>query len=182
MSTLDSDWRALMKRHWAAVAVFVVAAVAAIAWGVYVFWWFTGNAQLTSLVPSPLGLWTMGNLVSFIIYSVLWELVLVGIPVAVAAIAAWMWWRRLPNEERAGYHWGKGSRSVGSSGGVSFLFFVAFAIKVYVDGNWNMPIATFTVNYVVSSMITILEWVAVIFAIPIAIGLTWWMYHEMKKP
>jgi len=136
-------------------------------------WWIVGHAQSTGIVPSTLGLWTMGNPANFIIYSVLWELLLVGVPVAVAAIVAWIWWRSLPHEERMGYYWGKRSRSAGGSGGIGFLFFVAFPIKVYVDGNWNTPISTFTLNYVVGSMITILEWVAVIFGIPIAIGGAW---------
>jgi len=177
-----SGWRPFFTRHWGAVIVFVVAAALAVAWAVYVFWWFAGNAQSTGLVPSTLGSWTMGNLVNFIVYSVLWELLLVGIPVVVAAIAAWMWWRRLSHEERMEYHWGKRSRSAGGSGGVGFLFFVAFAIKVYVDGNWNIPISAYSLNYVVSSMITILEWVTVIFGIPIAVGVTWWIRHELRKP
>jgi len=177
-----SDWRTFFRRHWGAVAAFVVVAALAVAWAVYVFWWFAGNAQSTGLVPSALGFWTMGNLVNFIIYSILWELLLVGIPAVVAAVAAWMWWRRIPNEERMGYHWGRRSRSAGGSGGVGSLLFVAFVIKVYVDGNWNIPISTYTLNYVVGSMITILEWIAVIFGIPAAIAVTWWVRHELKKP
>ena len=177
-----SDWRAFFRRRWGAVTVFVVAAALAVAWAVYVFWWFTEYAQSTGLVPTTLGLWTMGNLVDFIFYSVLWELVLVGIPAAAAAVAAWMWWRRIPSEEKMRYHWSKRSRSAGGGGGVGFLLFVAFVIKVYVDGNWSMPISAYTLNYVVGSMITILEWVAVIFCIPIAIGVTWWVRHELKKP
>jgi hypothetical protein len=177
-----SDWRAFFRRHWGAVMVFVVAAALAVAWAVYVFWWFAGNAQSTGLVPSALGFWTMGSLVNFVIYSVLWELLLVGLPVAVAAVVAWMWWRRLPNEERVRYRWGNRSRSAGGGSGVGFLFFVAFAIKVYIDGNWNIPISAYSLNYVVGSMITILVWIAVIFGIPIAIGVTWWVRHELKKP
>jgi hypothetical protein len=179
MSESTSGW-IFIRRHEGAFTSFVIAAVAVAIWAVYVFWWFTGNAQSTGLVPASLGAWTMGNLVSFIIYSILWELLLVGIPVAVAAIGAWMWWRRLPYDERMGYHWGKGKRSAGS-GGAGGLFFIAFAIKVYVDGNWNVPISTYTLNYVVGSMITILEYVAVIFGIPIAIGLIWWISRQMKK-
>jgi len=181
ISVNGSDWRGFVRRHWGAVAIFVVACAAAFAWAVYVFWWFTGHAQSTGLVPSGLGAWTMGNLVNFIIYSILWELLLVGIPAGLGALAAWMWWRRLPNEERQGYHWGRGKRSA-SGGGAGFLFFIAFAIKVYVDGNWNAPISTFTLNYVVGSMITILEWCAVIFGIPVAIALAWWISREMKRP
>jgi hypothetical protein len=178
----SSDWRAFFRRHPGAVVVFAAAAFMVVAWAVYVFWWFTGNAQSTGLVPSALGFWTMGNLVNFIIYSVLWELLLVGIPVAAGATAGWMWWRRLPIEERTGYHWGRRSRTARGSGGVGFLFFIAFALKVYVDGNWNVPISAFTLNYVVGSMITILEWVAVIFGIPAAIVLTWWVRRELRKP
>ncbi len=176
-----SDWRAFFRRHSGAVALFAVAVVAAVSWAVYVFWWFTGNAQSTGLVPSALGSWTMGNLISFCVYSVFWELLLVGVPAAVAAIGAWMWWKRLPFDEKAGYRWGKRSRAAGGSGWVGLLLFIAFALKVYFDGNWDAPMSTFTLNYVVGSMITILEWVAVIFGIPLAIGLAWWVRREMRK-
>lgn len=177
----SSDWRTFVRRHWVAFTIFVVAIALACAWGVYIFLWFVSNAQSTGLVPLSLGQWTMGNLVGFILYAIFWELVLAGIPVGVAAVVAWMWWRRLPSDERTGYRMGGRSRSAGGSGGVSFLFFVAFCIKVYVDGNWNVAISTFTLNYVVYSMLTILEWVVVIFGIPIAIGLAWWIRHETKK-
>jgi ribosomal protein S4E len=53
--------------------------------------------------------------------------------------------------------------------------------KVYVDGNWNVAISTWTLDYVVGSMITILIWIAAIFAIPAAIGVIWWIRHEMNK-
>jgi hypothetical protein len=177
----SSDWRTFVRRHWVAFTIFVVAIALACAWGVYIFLWFVSNAQSTGLVPMSLGQWTMRNLVSFILYAIFWELVLAGIPVGVAAVVAWIWWRRLPPDERTGYRMGGRSRSTGGSSGVSLLFFVAFCIKVYVDGNWNVAISTFTLNYVVYSMLTILEWVVVIFGIPIAIGLAWWIRHETKK-
>jgi hypothetical protein len=180
MTEQTPDWRTFVRRHWGMVTMFVVAAVVIAAWAIYVLWWFTNNAQSTGLVPSSLGTWTMGNLVNFVIYSILWELLLVGVPAAIAGILGWMWWRRLPYDERTGYRWGRGRRSAGS-GGVGFLFFIAFAIKVYVDGNWNVPISTYTLNYVVGSMITILAWVAVIFGIPIAIGVTWWVSRQIKR-
>ncbi len=181
MTAQDSGWRDFTRRHWGAVAIFTVVAAAAFAWAVYIFWWFVGSAQSSAMVPSSLGLWTMGHLLTFVVYSILWELLLVGVPVAVAAIVAWVWWKRLPFEERMGYHWRGRSRSAGGSGGVSFLLFIAFAIKVYVDGNWNIPIATYTLNYVIGSLITILEWVAVIFGIPAAIALTLWVRWKLKK-
>jgi hypothetical protein len=164
-----------VRRHWRAVAAFVIAGALAFAGAVYIFLWFVSNAQSSGLVPGTLSLWTMGNLINFILYAIFYELLLVGIPVAVGAVIGWLWWRRLPSDERAGYHFGRGSRSSRGSGGVSFLFFVAFAIKVYLDGKWSVPIATFTLDYVVGSMVTILEWGVVILGIPGLIALVWWL-------
>ena len=50
-----SDWKRFMKKHWIAIATFVLAIILAAAFAVYVFWWFTGYAQTTGLVPSTLG-------------------------------------------------------------------------------------------------------------------------------
>jgi len=181
MSAQDSDWRGFMRRHWSAVAMFVLAAALAFIGAVYVFLWFVGNAQSSGIVPRVLGLWTMANLVTFILYAVFWELLLIGVPLAIAAVAAWQWWKRLPEKEWRGDQFGRRKRTAGGSG-VSLLCFIAFCIKVFIDGKWNLPIATFTLDYVVGSMITILAWGLIIFGIPIAVGLIWWISREIKKP
>ena len=170
-----------MRKHWRMAAVFVVGAALVFAWSVYIFLWFVGTAQSSGQVPTTLGLWTMSHLVTFIVYAVLWEVLLVGIPVVVAVVAGWqLWWRRVPEAERR-FHFGGRKRSTGGGGG-SLLLFIAFCIKVFIDGRWNVPIATFTLDYVVGSLITILVWGIITLGIPAAIGLTWWISHEMKKP
>ncbi len=178
----SSGWRAFLRRHWAVFALLLVAAALAITGTMAVFLWFTGNAQSTSLVPATLGLWTMANVVSFILHLIFWELILVGIPGAVGAFIGWQWWRRVPYEEKKDYHWfGKRSRTSRGSGGISLLLFIAFAIKVYVDGKWNVAISTWKLDYVVGSMITILIWIAVIIGIPLLLGLVWWIHREITK-
>jgi len=177
-----SEWKKFLRKHWNVVAVFVVAAILAFIGAVYVYLWFVGEAQSTSLVPTILGLWTMGNLVTFILHLIFWEVLFIGIPAIIGAVAGWQWWKRLPDEEMKEYHFfGKGSRASRGGGGVSALFFVAFCIKVFIDGNWNVAIATWTLDYVVESMISILIWSLIIFGIPIAVGVIWWIRHEMKK-
>jgi hypothetical protein len=165
-----------MAKHKAAFAAFIAAAVLLAAGGVYVFVWFTGNAQTTGLVPSGLNLWTMNNLVLFILHAIFWELVLIGIPVAVGAGIGWLWWKRIPEQEKQQYNLStKGKKRSGAGGAASPLLFIAFAIKVYIDGNWNTAIASWNIDYVVGSMVTILIWIAAIFAVPAIIVFIWWI-------
>jgi hypothetical protein len=180
--TNTEDWRTFMKKHWGIVVVFALAIVLAVAGAVYVFRWFAGNAQSTGLVPKTLNLWTMNNLVMYILNLIFWELVLIGIPVGIGVIIGWQWWKRLPAEERYNL-FPKSSRSRDAGGAISPLLFIAFAIKVNVDGNWNTAISTYTLDYVVNSIVTIIAWTAAIFAIPATIAGIWWIHHELtKKP
>jgi len=178
----SGSWKWFMTRHWGAVIVFAIAAVLTVAGAVYVFWWFVQLAQSSSIVPATLGLWSMGNLITFMLYAIFWELLLVGIPVIIGAAVAWLWWRRLPSEERMAYHWGRGSRRSGTGGGFGFLLFIFFAIKVWLDGNWNLPIAAYSLNYVVGSIIEIFALLAAILGIPGVILAIWWVRREMRKP
>ncbi len=175
----QGDWRRFVGKHKAAFAAFIVAAIAAFAGAVYVFVWYTGIAQTAGIVPSTLNAWSMNNVLFFLLHGVFWELVLIGIPVAIGSIGGWQWWRHLPEEEKQQYHLsGKRSRSSRAGGVISPLLFIAFAIKVYVDGNWNTAIASFSLDYVVGSMVTILLYTVAIFALPATIALAWWIRHE----
>jgi hypothetical protein len=178
--SVEKDWKMFMRKHWGIIALFAVAVVLAVAGAVYVFWWFAGNAQSTGLVPSTLSFWTMNNLVIYILNLIFWELVLIGIPVGIGAVIGWQWWKRLPLEERYNL-FGRSSRSRNAGGAISPLLFIAFAIKVFVDGKWNVAISAYTLDYVVESMITILIWIAAIIAIPATIAAIWWIHHEMNK-
>lgn len=178
----SNEWKEFFKKHWSMLVYWILAAIFAVIGGILVYLWFVGDAQSTNMVPVTLGQWTMGHMVTFILHLLFWEILIIGIPVAIAAIVGWLWWKKIPEEERKEYHFfGKRSRAQNGGGGISFLFFIAFCIKVYIDGNWNLAIASWTLNYVVDSMITILAYSAIIFGIPaIIIGLVW-LSHEIKK-
>ncbi len=120
-------------------------------------------------------------MVTFFLHLAFWELLIIRIPVAIAAIIGWLWWKQIPNEERKEYHFSKGTHSERGGGGISFLFFVVFCLKVYIDGNWNLAIGSWTLDYVVESTITILFWGAIVFGIPAIIIALIWLSKKTKN-
>ena len=180
--TDDKCWRKFVKNHWSMLAFWILAAVIAVVGVVLVYLWFVEEAQTTEMVPMVLGQWSMSHMITFVLHLIMWEVLIIGIPVAVVAVIGYLWWKRIPSEEREEYKFfGKGTRKEQGGSGISFLFFVAFCLKIYIDGKWNVPIADFTLDYVVNSMVTIIVWTAIVFGIPaIIIGLLW-LSREIKK-
>jgi len=176
-------WKKFLRKHWNMVVLFVVGAILVSIGAILVYLWFVGDAQLTGLVPTTLDLWTMGYLVTFLLHVIFWEVLLIGVPVILAAVAGWLWWKKLPDEEKKEYHF-FGTRSRAESGGggsISLLVLIAFCIKVFNDGNWNVAFATWTFDYLVYSLLSTLIWILIIFGIPIVLGIIWWIRREMKK-
>jgi hypothetical protein len=178
-------WKKFLRKHWRMAVLFVVGAVLAAIGAVLVYLWFVGQAQSSGLVPTTLNLWTMGHLIAFILNLIFWELVLIGIPVVLAVIGAYLVWNRLPAHEREEYRRGglfrSRSRRRDYGNGFSFLVNIAFIIKIYADGNWNSPFATWTFDYLVYSFIVALISIAIIFGIPALIAGAWWLRREMRS-
>ena len=182
----ENIWKKFLRNHWRLCVLFIVVAALAIIGAIYVFLWFVGDAQSTGLVPASLGSWSMGYLVTFLLHLLFWEVIFVGIPVLIAMVLIYsLGWKKIPDEERKEYKRGHlfGKRNKRSEGGegISFLIFIVFCIKVYLDGNWGVAIATWKFDYLVYSCLWAFIWVLIIFGIPIAIGATLWIRHEMKK-
>jgi hypothetical protein len=181
----DKIWKTFLRRHWKISIVFLIAIIAVIIGAILVFLWFAGDAQATGLVPATLDLWTMGYLITFLLYLLLWEFLLVGIPVIVVVAAVYfLWWRRLPEWEREEYKrenlfFGRSSKRSNGGNAITFLVNVLFILKVYIDGNWDVPFADWTFDYLVNSYVFALVLVLVIFGIPAILGVTWWVRREM---
>jgi hypothetical protein len=179
-------WKKFLSNHWKILIVFSIIAAILVIGAIYVYLWFVGEAQSTALVPTTLNLWSMGHIITFIIHLIFWELIFIGIPAAIVAAAAYgLWWKRIPEKERKEYKeknlFGKRSKRTDGEGAISFLIFIFFCIKVYLDGNWNVAIASWEFDYLVYSCLWALIWVLVIFGIPMLIGGLLWLNHEMSK-
>ena len=183
---VEKIWKIFLRKHWNMVVLFVVGVIMASIGAILVYLWFVGEAQLTGLVPATLGLWTMGHIVTFLFHLIFWEVIIIGVPVILAIVCIiFLWWKKLPDDEKKEYKskhlFGKRSHRAEGGEGISFLVFIAFIIKIYLDGKWNVPFATWTFDYIVYSCLLALIWVLIIFGIPIVIGGTWWIRHEVKK-
>jgi hypothetical protein len=183
----EKIWIKFLRNHWKMLVVFIVGVIVASIGAILVYLWFVGEAQLTNLVPATLGLWTMGHFVTFLLHLIFWEALFIGIPVLLAIGAViFLWWKKISYEERKEYRrghliFGTGSRRSDSSGGISFLVFIAFIIKIFMDGNWDVPFATWEFEYLVYSCLWAFIWVVIIIGIPMLIGGIWWLRHEMNK-
>lgn len=183
---MDKVWKKFLRKHWQMFALFILLAVIAFAGGVYVFLWFVGKAQVTNLVPSILSEWAIGDIITFLLHLIFWEFLYIGIPLLIAiAVIYFGWWKKLPDKEQEEYRdehlFGKKTHKSDAGGIFSFLIFIAFCFKVYLDGNWGVPIATWKLDYLVNSGIMALIWIAVIIGIPILIGGTLWLFYQMEK-
>jgi hypothetical protein len=181
----DEAWRIFLRRYWKMTAVAAGLIAAAVIVAFLVFLWVVADAQATQLVPSDLGLWTVGYCFTFVIEVIIWELILVAswaIPVAV--VIFFLWYRKIPVEERQELErrpkkkWPQRGRSAGGSGGFSFLVTLTWLVIVWVEGRWNTAFEAWTFTDWVNTWIAACLWDLLIFGIPLAIILVLWI----RKP
>jgi hypothetical protein len=179
----EKIWRKFLSKHFGMFIAFIAIVILAAIGAVFVLLWFVGEAQITGVVPTTLGFWTMSHLISFLLHLLFWEVILIGIPIIIVVLAFYfLWWKKLPDEERQEYTrrglFGKRSKRTDGGSAISFLINIFFIIKVYIDGKWDMAFAEWDFDYLVYSYLWALLWVLVILGIPAALGLIWWIKHK----
>lgn len=184
---LDERWKKFLENHWKMALILVVGIIGAILGAIFVFLWRVSDAQATGMVPSSIGLWTVGYAVTFILNVILWEALIIGIPVVVAVIlVVVLWWNKLPEEEKEGYKreppkgWRRRRTSMGGGGG-GVLILIAWLLVVWIDNMWNTAFQDWTFNYWVYSGLIAVLWIAIIFGIPIVVLGSLWLLRELKK-
>jgi hypothetical protein len=168
-------WKEFVRRHSRATLLIVGGIAAAAVAALFVFLWVVAAAQAARVVPPKLGDWTVGHVLTFILNVILWELILVAswvIPVALATF--YLWYEKLPDDERGEYEGGRRRRrSAGQDGGISFFVGLAWLVIVWVDGRWNLALKDWSFNDLVYSWITAGLVVLLIVGVPALIYVIW---------
>jgi hypothetical protein len=165
-------WAQKIKQHWKAFIAFVIGCIIALVGAVFVLFWFIKTSTIGAMGTATIGEWSLAWIWGFIIYLILWELLIIGIPAAIVFGIGWyVFWKRLSPEEKAEFKGRKKHKHRGSSagGGFSLVMFIAFSILMYLRGEFSTPLGTFPYSYLVYTWFTALGWLLLIFGIPAAI-------------
>jgi hypothetical protein len=166
-------WKQKITEHWIVFTIFIIGCAAAIAGALKVLFWFIETSPIGAMGTATIGEWTLAWIWEFFIFLILWELLIVGIPVGVALVVGWyFWWNRLSAEEKAEYKGRWRGKGTAEGGGFGFAMFITYSIYMYIKGDLFTPLGNYPYTYWVYSWFHTLAWLLAIFGIPAAIILT----------
>lgn len=183
-------FKSFTRKHWKAVLLLVLAAIAVFIGSICVLLWFVGYSEIGGHGTMQLGDWSMAVLIDFILNLILWEFLIIGIPtIAIGVVIFFQWWKKLPDEDREGlekhgYKNRKNQRRMAYGGGgglIGILVFIAFCIIIYLDGNWSTALGSLQYSYLVYTWLTALVWVLIICGIPLVLILFLWLRMEIRE-
>ncbi len=182
----EEIWKKFLRKHWKMVVIIAGAIVGAAIGAVFVFLWVKTTTVAATPALATLGNWTMGYGMTFFLSILLWEFLIIGLPLIAAVIVILiLWWYKLPDDEREEYKGDpkkkKSKKRRNGGSGISFVVFIVWLIIVFVDGLWNTPFSAWTLDDLIFSALWAWGWVLLIGGIPIAIGAIWWLRREVLK-
>jgi len=183
-------FKSFARRHWKAIVPLIGAAIGIFIGIILVLLWFINYWGIGNPGMELLNTWSMATVINFLLNLILWEFLIIGIPIiAIGVVVFFQWWKKLPDEEREdlekhGYGKRKNQKRAAYSGGgglIGILVFVAFCIIVYINGNWSVPLANLSYFYVIYAWLTGLIWVLIIGGIPLTLIIFFWLRMEIKE-
>ncbi len=168
----EQFWKKKIKEHWKIFAVIISAGVVAAVGAILVFLWFINISPIGDYGTASIDLWTLEMVVLFIIFSILWELLFVGIPAALFfGVGGYICWRRLPAEEKQEFKDREKkkthrARNAGGGGGGGFFMFIAYCIYMAVQGFYNVPFGTQPYSFWIYSWFLTFMWIVIVLGTP----------------
>ena len=171
--------RVLLKKYWYILLIVVIGAVGAFVGGITVELLFIDSSEIGGNGAWTFNDFSVGSSLAFIIVSIGWLLLLVGLPLCgyFALIGVIFWWKIISADNKAYIkekfrheekreekkaHRKKKAKKQGGGGGFSFFTLLIFLLVIFVEGNWWVTFGNLQFTYFIFLYIEILIWIGVI--------------------
>lgn len=178
-------WKKHIKDHVWTLVIIIIAGAFVIAGFISVIIWIIETSPIGAYGDALIGDWSLDWMVGFMWITIGWELLLVGLPAAVFfCVGGYIWWKRLPEEEKAMYkardkkHTAK---KTGGSGGGGIFMFIAYIIYMGIQGNYYAPFSSQPYSYWVYSFFYLIMWIVIVLGIPAGIILLIVYFTVLRK-
>jgi len=168
-------WKDQIKKHRIAFILLIIVGIGLIIDFVIVLIWYIESNPIGGFGEWTFNEWSLNDVVLFLIFFVLFQLLFVGVPAGlILGLGGYLWWNRLPLEEKQEYRSRqrverkKGARRHGGNAG-GILFFIAFCIYIFIDGNFNTKFGLLPYSYFIYSALYLIMWILIVLGIPAAI-------------
>lgn len=167
----EAFFKKVVKSHWKALILFAVGIVGAIIGFFFVLYWIFLSNWVGGFGTWDIGQFSLGNILGLFFLVLFLELLIVAIPfLAYEGILFYLWWTRLPEEEKTEMKQrrkkGKKAKKVGGGGGFGILIFIVFMLLVFTEGNWETPINALPYLYWINNWFYALFWILIVLGIP----------------
>ncbi|MFX0147406.1 MAG: hypothetical protein ACFE8E_06615 [Candidatus Hodarchaeota archaeon] len=187
----ESFWSGMIKKYWYALLIYCIGFIGAIVGVILVFLRYIGDPGIAGGGTWTFADFSVGYLILWCIFLILWELLLVGLPVIayLAIVTAIFWFVVLSEEDKTAI---KGrerkerkiKKTSGGSGAAGFLFFIAFICVLAIDGRLFIPFNTpgLYYTYFIFAYLVGVMWTLIVLGIPVLIiVIIYYGYKESKK-
>lgn len=168
----EKFWLQKIKQHFPVFMLAVISIVIAIIGAIIVFVWHMETSPIGNQGEATIGQWTLAWVWTFFIVLILWELLFVGTPAAIAAcLFYYFWWNNLPAEEKAEIknREKKDKRVRNGTGAFNILLFIAYSIYMLINGYFSTPFGDMPYTFWIYACFYTMAWLLIIFGIPAAI-------------
>jgi MFS family permease len=168
----EKFWLRKIQQYWKMFVLALIGAAVAVVGAVIVLFWHMETSPIGNQGTATIGDWRLSWIWIFFIVLILWELLFVGAPAAVAAgLVYYFWWNKLPEEEKemlkSREKESKTARN--GAGGFGFVMFIAYSIYMYINGYFDTPFSAQPYTFWIYQWFLTLGWLLIIFGIPAAI-------------